>query len=340
MSFANIIRGDAFSFTSLTSAVNKILPEPEGLDTIFTFNEKGINTLTALVEYKDGKLGLVPTSERGSVGKAISSNRRTARPIFVPHYQEFDAIMATEVQGVRQFGSESEFETVMSKLTEKQTDMVTKLNRTLNYAKAGMIQGYLFDADGSVIYDWHQELGFTRNSFEFDITNPNINIRDIVVKMKRQAEVKLGGYTYSRFVWLLPPEMFDLVVAHVSLKEAFDRWQDGAWNRADNRKGFVIADNVEIRSYDVNTTGALDGSGNPIRMFPADKSYLVPDSNALFQVRYAPADTMEAANTIGLPYYSASEPKPFNKGVDVTAESNFVVYSEKPDAIVEVTFAD
>ncbi len=338
MSFANIIRGDAFSFTTLTSAINLIVPEPESLDTLFTFNERGIPTLTALVEYKDGKLGLVPTSERGTVGQAISSNKRRARPIYVPHYQEYDAIMVTEVQGVRQFGSETEFETIESKRNEKLNDMAVKLNRTLNYAKAGMIQGYLYDADGSVIYDWFEELGFARNEHSFDVTAPNVNIRDEAVKMKRKAEVKLGGYTYSKFIWLCPPEMFDLIVSHPSLKEAYDRWQDGAFLRADNRKGFTIADNVEIRSYDINATGALDNVGQPIRMFPADKSFFVPDTTSLFQVRFSPADTMEAANTVGLPYYAMSEPKPFNKGVDMTAESNFVVYNEKPDAIVEVTF--
>jgi hypothetical protein len=338
MSFANIIRGDAFSFTTLTSAINKVIPEPESLDNIFTFNEKGISTLSALIEYKEGKLGLVPTSERGTVGHAISSNPRKMRSIYVPHYQEYDAIMSTEVLGVRQFGSETEFETIESKRNEKLGEMASKLNRTLNYAKAGMLQGYLYDADGSVIYDWFEELGFARNTHTFDVTQPNVNIRDEAIKMKRKADIKLGGYSYSRYVWLMPPEMFDLVVSHPSLKEAYDRWQDGAFLRADNRKGFQIADNVTIQSYEINTTGAFDSQGRPIRMFPEDKSFFVPDTTSLFQVRFAPADTMEAVNTVGLPFYAASEPKPFNKGVDLTAESNFVVYSEKPDAVVEVSF--
>lgn len=339
MSFADVIRGDAFSFTSLTNAVNLIDPEPEGLDTIFSFNEKGINTLSALIEYREGRLGLVSISERGTVGQAVSSKPRRAKSIVVPHYEQPDAIMANEVVGVRAFGSEVDFETVQKVLSEKQTDMVSRLNRTLNFAKAAMIQGYLFDADGSLYYDWFEELGFSRNEFEFDIDNPNINIRDVAVALKRRSEAKLGGYTYSRFVWLCPPEMFDKIVAHPSLKEAYDRWQEGAWQRADNRKGFQIADNVEIRSYEINNTGAFDADGNPVRMFPSTKSFFVPDTKSLFQVRYAPADNMHAVNTIGQAYYSASEPMEFDKGVKLLTESNFVVYSEKPDAIVEVSFS-
>ncbi|NKL63301.1 major capsid protein [Rhizobium leguminosarum] len=332
MNLANVFRGDAFSFITLTTALNLLPVEAGSADDVAKFTQSGINTLTVMVEEKEGKIGIVPTAPRGSVGRAQSSKRRKVRTFAVPHYPTYDAILASEVQGVRQFGSTDAMETVESKLAEKQTDMQAYLNRTQNFAKWGAIQGVLYDEDGSVIYDWFDEFGVARNEYTIDLDDANLNLVAEVIKMKRQAEKELGGYSYSKLVLPLPAAIFDRFVAHVSVRDAYNRWQDGAFLRADNRKGFILADNVEIRSVDV-----ID-IGNGLTIIPEDAGFLIPDAAALFKMNFSPADTLEATNTIGLPYYMGSEPMPFGRGVELAAESNFVAYNEKPRAVVRVNF--
>lgn len=333
MNLANVFKSDIFSFTSLTTAINLLPVEPTSVDLFANFTESGVNTLTVMVEEKDGRLGIVKSAPRGSVGRSISSKKRRARSFAVPHYPTYDAILASEVQGVRQFGSSDALETVESKLAEKRTDMLSDLNRTQNFGKWGAIQGVLYDEDGSVIYDWFDEFGVDRNEFSIDLSDATLNLRDEMIKGKRLLEKETAGYSYTKVKVPLPAAVFDRFVSHPSLKEAYDRWQDGAFLRADNRKGFMIADNIEIMSVDITDLG------NGLTTIPDDEGYMIPDAAGLLKVNFAPADTLEAANTIGLPYYMASEPMPFGKGVELAAESNFLAYCEKPRAIVRILFS-
>ncbi len=332
MNLANVFKSNVFGFMSLTTAVNILPPKPTSVDAFAIFAESGINTTTAAVEEKDGKLGLVKSQPRGFIGRGQSSKPRRMRKFDVPHYPEFDAILASEVQGVRQFGSDSVMETVEGKLAEKRVDLVDRLNLTIDAGKWGAIQGVLYDADGSVLYDWFDEFGVDRNEFTIDLSDAGLDLRNAVIKMKRAAEKELGGYTFSKFTLALPAPVFDKFVAHPWNKDAYDRWLDGAQRRDDLRPGFPIADNVEVKSVDITDLG------NGLKTIPDDEGYLIPDAAGLLKVNYSPADTLEAANTVGLPYYMASEPMPFGKGVELQAETNFLAYAEKPRAIVRVVF--
>lgn len=332
MNLSNVFKGDGFSFVSLTAAINLVPPRATTIDGFATFAESGINTTTVAVEEKDGKIGIVKSQPRGFVGRGQAAKKRRMRKFDVPHYPEFDAIMASEVQGVRQFGSDNTMESVEAKLAEKRSDLIDLLNTTIDAGKWGAVQGVLYDADGSILYDWFDEFGVDRNEFTIDLSNAGLDLRDAVIKMKRAAEKELGGYTFSKFTLALPAAVFDKFVAHPWNKDAYDRWLDGAQRRDDLRAGFPIADNVEVKSVDITDLG------NGLKTIPDDEGYLIPNANGLLKVNYSPADTMEAANTIGLPYYMGSELMPFGKGVDLIAETNFLAYAEKPRAIVRVVF--
>lgn len=332
MNLANVFRGDLFSFTSLTNAINLVPPQPTSINEFVKFRESGINTLSVIVEEKEGRIGIAASAPRGSVGRGVASKRRKARSFTVPHYPTYDAILASSIQDVRQFGSTDAMETVEGKLSEKREDMLGILNQTRNFGQWGAVQGVLYDDDGSVIYDWFDEFGVERNEIQLDLSDSSLELRDEVIKIKRMAEKELGGYTFSQFTLALPGPVFDKFVAHRSLKEAYDRQADGAFKRDDLRKGFLIADNVWVKSVDIVDVG------NGLKLIPEDEGFLLPNADALYKLSNSPADTIQAANTVGLPFYMASEPMPFGKGADLQAETNFLAFVEKPRAIVRIVF--
>ena len=327
---ANIFNSDLFSFTSLTSAVNMIPEKPHQLGQWFNWNGQGVNTTSIIVEELEGRLAVIPSAARGTVGKGQANPKRKARSFVIPHYPHYDVIKAIEVQGVRAFGSSSEFETVEAKLAEKYVSMRDNHDVTEEFAKAGAISGILRDADGSVIYDWHQEFKVSRNTHNIDFTDVSINLRDELIAAKRKGEKAIGGtLLYSGWKLVCTPTIFSAITSHPSIVAAYERWQDGAFLRADNRKGFMIADDIEVVSYHNNTVGSVE-------FITEGESYLVPNSQNLFQSRFAPADTMEAANTIGLPLYMMSEPMDFGRGVDLATEQNAIYYAVLPKAIVQI----
>src|SRR5690606_16228507 len=138
---ANIFNSDLFSFTSLTTAVNQIPEKPHQLGAWFNWNAQGVNTTSIIVEELEGKLAVIPSAARGTVGKGQTNAKRKARSFIIPHYPHYDAVHATEVQGVRAFGSNSEMETVEAKLAEKYVSMRANPAVTEEFAKAGPISG-------------------------------------------------------------------------------------------------------------------------------------------------------------------------------------------------------
>jgi hypothetical protein len=59
----------------------------------------------------------------------------------------------------------------------------------------------------------------------------------------------------------------------------------------------------------------------------------------MFVTHYGPADYVEAANTIGLPYYAKQELLQFGKGVDLEAQSNPISLCTRPRSVVKLTVA-
>lgn len=327
---ANVFASDIFSFSSLTTAINLIPEKPYQLGTWFKWNAQGVNTETIIVEENSGRLTVIPTSARGTNGRAASKTKRKARSFVVPHYAHYDSIMAAQIQGVRQFGSDDVMETVQSKLAEANALMRGCHDVTEEFAKAGVVQSVLFDADGTILYDWHDEFGVERNDHQIDFSDPSIDVRAELVKAKRKSEIAVGGtILVVGYKLVCTSSIFDAITTHPSVKSAFDRWQDGAFLRADNRKGFMIADDIEVVSYHNAKVGDVD-------FLQEGDAFLVPNSDGLFQVRFAPADTMEAANTIGLPLYEMAEPMAFGRGVDLATESNAIYYNPLPRAIVRI----
>jgi hypothetical protein len=68
----------------------------------------------------------------------------------LPHYQIDDAIYADEVQGVRDFGSESRLRSVQNQVEQRLADHVRlRLDPTLEYQRVGAIKGIVLNWDGS-----------------------------------------------------------------------------------------------------------------------------------------------------------------------------------------------
>ena len=58
----------------------------------------------------------------------------------------------------------------------------------------------------------------------------------------------------------------------------------------------------------------------------------------IMQEVLAPADTMAAVGTLGLPYYSQQEVMPFDKGVVFEGQSNPLYMVSRPSVLIQGTF--
>ncbi|HET9199438.1 MAG TPA: major capsid protein [Dehalococcoidia bacterium] len=137
------------------------------------FREQGVSTTSVMIEEREGSLTLVETTSRGAPAVQHVANKRKARSLTVPHVALEDTILADEVQNVRAFGSENMLEGVQAVVSQRLTEMATKMDATLEHLRVGAIKGQILDADGTaVIYDLFTQFGVTAHTeIDFDLDN-------------------------------------------------------------------------------------------------------------------------------------------------------------------------
>lgn len=323
----DVFKGSAFTTVALTAAINKAPFKPSRLGQLGLFSESGITSTTAVVEEKDGQLELVQTSPRGGPATAVGSSKRTARAFMTYHVEKIARIVGDSVQGVRAFGSDSADEAVATVVSQRLATLRAMIEVTLEYHRVNAMKGVLLDADGSTLVDLFTAFGVAQNTGAIDTSAA---VRSQVVALIRSIESELGATPVSSYRAFCGKDFFDTLIEADSVAESL-KYQEGAVLRTDVRTGFQYG-GVTWEEY----RGSVSGQA----FVADDKAYLVPEGTDLFQTYFAPADYIEAVNTIGLPLYAKlAVDEKWNKHVDVQAQSNPLCLCLRPRAVVEVSIS-
>lgn len=326
----DIFNDDAFNLVNMTKAINDTPHQPGRIGELGLFAEDGITTTAFFIEKQGTTLSLVPSAERGGPVRPVTSDKRSVIPFKTVHLPQNATIGADEIQGVRAFGSEGELETVQNVVNRRLAKMRRNLDTTIEYQRIGAIKGQILDANGTdVLLDLWTAFGVSQQSHSLELDQTGTKVRKEIVVAKRKVEDALGGLMYSGLRVLCGSGFFDAFVSHGAVEAAFDRWQNGEFLRDDVRRGFFFA-GVYWEEY--------RGQVGSTKFIADDDAYMIPEGVPdLFVTNYAPADYMETANTIGLPYYSKQEPLRMNKGVEIEAQSNPISICTRPRAVVKLT---
>ncbi len=332
MATLDIFNDDAFSLVSLTKAINEQPYVPGRIGALGLFSEEGINTTSVSVEYDGATLSLVPAGQRGAPAPNVKSDKRKLINFNTIHLPQRARILADQIVGVRAFGSDSELQTVQTVVNKRLAKMRYALDATIEYQRIGALKGQILDANGStVLEDLFTRFGLTQQTKAMVFATATTNIRGKVMEAKRLMEDALGNAMYTGARALCSASFFDALVNHAKVESAFVNWQSNETLRQDVRAGFLFA-GVLWEEYR-GTVGGVDfiGSGD---------AYLVPEGVPdLFVTNYAPADYVEAAGSLGLPYYAKQELLDFGKGVDLEAQSNPISVCTRPRAVIKLTVA-
>mgnify|MGYP000164546925 FL=1 len=332
MPILDVFSTDAFSTLRLTDAVNKMPFVPGRARRLGIFVESGITTTTIAVEERDGFLKLLPDRARGAPADQFEVKKRNLRDLRVPHFVLDDTVTADELQDVRAFGSEMALEGVQQVVNQRLGEMMSSHDATVEFGSIGAIKGIILDADGTtVIHDLFTIFGITQTSVDFVLGTAATKIRKKLFEVKRAIETALGAATFERIHGFAGKTWFERYISHADVEKAFDRFQDGARLRDDPRfQGFEFAD-VTIEEYRGKVSGVDFVADSEVHFFPIG----VPN---LFKSYFAPADFMEAVNTVGLPRYAKQAPDTeFNRFVKLHTQSNPLSICVRPGVLVKGT---
>jgi hypothetical protein len=205
------------------------------------------------------------------------------------------------------------------------------LEATIEYHRIGAIMGKIYDADGSTILDLHTTFGVSQTTVDFAFTTATTDIRGALMTGKRAAEAALGGTAYGYMGVWCGYRWWDSFIAHAKVESAFDRWEFGRQRQEDLRSGFEFA-GVVIKEH-----GAKIGDQ---WFVPPDEAYMYPIGvPGLFKTHYAPADFIEAVNTVGLPAYAKQERMEMDRGIKIHAQSNPLCMCHRPAALIKCTMS-
>lgn len=334
----DIFRTDAFSLTTLSDAFIKAPYVPGQIGRMGLFRSKGIRTTTAVIEWKDGQLALIPTSPRGGPATQLANMKRTAETFLVPHLEKDATIYADEVQNVRAFGSEDNAVAVSAIVDEKLAELRADHEVTLEHMRASAIQGIVKDSDGSTLvqlftkFDVVQQTSALLADAGADTGN---TFRASLQDAQRLSEADLGNAPITGWTVICGKDFFVDAQKDLGVTQSI-RYQDA--NRLLNSQRVEAIGGA--RAFDFGGVRFVEyvGSTGGTAFFADGEGYLVPSGPDIFRTYFAPADFVETVNTLGMPGYakivSDSE---LNRWVRVHTQSNPLVICLRPRAIIKLS---
>ncbi len=304
--FIDVLNQDAFSSVSMLAAIERIDTKPDRLGQLGIFTENPIRSATVAVEERAGTLSLIQTSQRGAPLDQRTTETRSIRDFRTARIAKGDRLLASELQFIRQFGTEDQTEEMQVEIARRLSGpagLLAEVEATWENMRLGAVQGILTDADDSTIYNWFTEFGITQaTETDFDLDNASpvsgalrkLVQSDVVRVMRRLAK----GARYSGIRALCGSAFFDDLIGHIDVRETFLNQAAASELRAGYDGVAFQFGGVTWEEYigtDDNSTVAIDT--DEVKFFPEGTG------NTVFEMALSPGEQIAHIGQLGQPYY-------------------------------------
>lgn len=322
MAFPNVLSENAFSMTTLTDRVSKLPAVNVQLASFFEISN--VNTESVQVDIESGTVVVLETVARGSLPTHVTGQRsRTARTIGSVKVGTMVELTASDINSIRQFGEESLTETFESVLNPRLEDASGNLDVTHENLRAGAFRGVVLDSDGTtVLVNLYTLFGLTPPAviyLDLESIADLGELRTHFDAVKNSIRDAAGKAPITGFVAVAGRGAYQTIVNHPVVRDAYDRWQDGAWKRDANSGGFLFQ-GIEFIEY---LGSAIDD----------DEILFAPKLRGLFRTIFTTPDEPELAGTLGRSTYVIPQPQESTKSWSAEVSSFPIHYSTRPDLL-------
>lgn len=298
----DVFKGDAFSAISLTDAVRKSQTVPGVIGALKIFTPFPVRTRRIAVESKNKTLRIIQTSEPGAPRTYRSLDKASIVDLRTRRIEESSTITAEELQGIRAFGSETELQSLVKEMANRQQNCIDDLSATVERLRLSCVTGgVLKDADDTTIYDYNSVFGVSAAAeIAFDWANKTKVKQFVANNVTRPIVRAMGGMAPPgmRIVALCGDDFYDLLQENSEYRDTYKNTERAS--QLLNSTVFEAVDAwgvtwINYRGTDDNTTVAIGAT--KARFFPVGV-------RGLFQEAFAPAPTFSLVNTMGQEWYS------------------------------------
>ncbi|TRL35500.1 major capsid protein [Rhizobium straminoryzae] len=232
MASMDIFRTDAFGMVELSAAAKDIDYVPQTLGALGIFEEKGVFLRKVAVEKKAESLSLIETSPDGAAPRNTMPTQANIRDFRTQRLADSFTLFASEVAGMRAWGTETELQVVMDEYAERMGTLRGNMDLTHEFHRLGALQGLLLDSDGtSVIYDYFAEFGIApAPTINFRLNVETTDIRGLCHQVTRSMSRSAKGAftTRTKVHALVGDNFFDDFVNHPKVVRTYDGWAAAA----------------------------------------------------------------------------------------------------------------
>ena len=336
MGFMNIFENDAFSLTSMSEAISRVPTNPATLGQLNLFNDRFIREEKFGIEEREGKLSLIQTSNRGAPLKNQNVDKRKIRYFGTTRIAKSDQIMASELQFVRQFGTNDQIKSLQLELAQRMsgpTGLLADVEYTKEHMRLGAIQGKFVDADGTILYDYFDEFGIIQSTeIAFDLTNTTVNgsLRELIqTKIHRPMRKIAKGARYSGITALCSASFFDALIKNAEVRDTYKGIPEQTWLRTSYDGQSFEFGGVTWKEY------VGDDADEDIAL-TADKCVFIPTGvgNSVFEAIYSPGESFAEVGQMGKSVYAYVNPdKDKDRFVDLEVASYPLFMCKRPDLL-------
>lgn len=317
-----------FTITELTAAINQFPPQWGWINRSGIFAERGIRARTVTVEEQSGTLALLPDHEWGGEGTVASRIDRRTYAFAIKQTVHEDVVLPGDVQDVRGFGIEG-LTDVASEVARRLQRMRARHDQTLEWKRMGALKGIVLDGGGQTLVNLFTAFGITQVSVDFALGTGATDVLGKCASVLNQVQDNLKGDVMTGVTALVSPEFYSKLINHAKVQDAY-KFHAGAAQRlgTDMRDGFSFG-GITFIEYRATVNGQRFIAANEGHAFPVG-------TTDTFATYFAPADFNETVNTIGLPLYAKTAPRPMDRGLTLHTQSNSLPLCHQPAVLVRV----
>lgn len=328
--------GNNFEVQDWTQEINVVPNQWGTIGQMGIFQEESVAEHVVVFEeiIKDG--ALLVDRVRGDRATQSKGAQRKLHTFAVPHFPHDDAISPQDLQGKRAYGNPSGVETLEAVRARKMERIRQNHAWTLEFARAqALTAGTVYAPNGTVSQNWFTEFGVARKSVDFLLGTANTEVLAKIEEGIAHIQDNTGGETVTGTVVLCSPQFFAKLIAHASIKTAYQYYsstQEPLRQRLGGsfsiQRRFVHGGTEFVEMRDTYAGQAL---------IPAGKAYMVPMGTSSFKTYFSPANRFGLVNTLGEQVYLFESNDQKGTKIELESESNFVNAMMRPQLVVEFT---
>lgn len=284
----DVFNQDAFGVIEFQEEIVENLDfKPQLLGELNIFKSKASRSRNVAIASKDGKLTLIPTSEKGEAPEELIPEGAKVRLFQAVRLAKGSTIYSSELANTVALPFDDQVREMTMEVAERSVDIEDDFEFTWEHMRLGAIQGVVYDSDGtSILHNWFEEWGITEpTEVNFELDKPETDVRKKCRDIGRAMAVAgKGAYrSGTRIGSLVGDAFFDYLVNHKQIKET--KLGEKRAVLLENIEGYssIEIENITFINYRGSDDGKLSIGSEKARFFPIG-------ARDVFQVAWAPAD--------------------------------------------------